>query len=61
MDWSRARQDFGWHPERTSTEALQEFLLGLHTSSGMNTPPLVSRLPRGGRARELATRIAAKP
>lgn len=61
MDWGRAHEDFGWTPQRTSTEALQEFLLGLRTSSGMNTPPLTSRLPRGGRARELATRLAAKP
>ncbi len=61
MDWSRARDELGWRPQRTSTEALQEFLLGLRTSSGMATPPLTPRLPHGGRARELATRLAAKP
>ncbi|EST36945.1 hypothetical protein N566_15675 [Streptomycetaceae bacterium MP113-05] len=61
MDWGRAREEFGWRPQRTSTEAMQEFLYGLRTSSGMNTPPLTSRLPHGGRARELVTRFAAKP
>ncbi|MFR9676783.1 NAD-dependent epimerase/dehydratase family protein [Streptomyces sp. TR06-5] len=61
MDWSRARDELNWRPLRTSTEAFQEFLLGLRTSSGMATPPLTSRLPHGGRARELATRLTAKP
>lgn len=61
MDWSRARDELNWRPQRTSTETFQEFLLGLRTASGMDTPPLTPRLPHGGRARELATRITARP
>ena len=61
MDWNRARDELNWRPRRTSVEAFQEFLLGLRTASGMDTPPLTPRLPHGGRARELASRLAAKP
>lgn len=30
MDWSRARTELEWSPERTSRAALEEFLTGLH-------------------------------
>ncbi|MFF3214235.1 NAD-dependent epimerase/dehydratase family protein [Streptomyces sp. NPDC002886] len=40
MDSSRARKELGWEPARTSVEALQEFLAGLRSGSGMATAPL---------------------
>ncbi|MEU3979238.1 NAD-dependent epimerase/dehydratase family protein [Streptomyces sp. NPDC026672] len=43
MDCARAREEFGWEPHRTATEALQELLSGVRTGSGLDTPPLVGR------------------
>ncbi|MEU2157669.1 NAD-dependent epimerase/dehydratase family protein [Streptomyces sp. NPDC019396] len=42
LDTSRARADLGWEPRRTATEAVQEFLSGLHAHAGMDTAPLAS-------------------
>jgi nucleoside-diphosphate-sugar epimerase len=50
MDISRAREELGWHPTRTSLEAIAEFLEGLRARGGMNTPPLQPHA--GGRFRE---------
>ncbi|MFE6847212.1 NAD-dependent epimerase/dehydratase family protein [Streptomyces sp. NPDC057686] len=40
MDSSRARKELAWEPVRTSVEALEEFLAGLRSGSGMATAPL---------------------
>jgi nucleoside-diphosphate-sugar epimerase len=61
MDTTRARTELGWYPRYSATEALEAFLRGLRDRSGMETPPLTAKLPGGGRARELATRAAARP
>jgi nucleoside-diphosphate-sugar epimerase len=50
MDTARAREQLGWHPTRTSLEAINEFLEGLRARGGMNTPPLEQHA--GGRVRE---------
>ncbi|MEU9414950.1 NAD-dependent epimerase/dehydratase family protein [Streptomyces sp. NPDC048272] len=42
MDCSRAREELGWEPTRTSVEALQEFLAGLRDGEGMDTAPLAA-------------------
>jgi nucleoside-diphosphate-sugar epimerase len=60
MDCGRARDVLGWRPERTSIEAIEEFLAGLREGSGMPTAPLAARLP-GGRAREMVTGAGTKP
>jgi nucleoside-diphosphate-sugar epimerase len=41
LDAARARQELGWQPQRTSTEAIGEFLDGVRKGSGEPTPPLV--------------------
>jgi nucleoside-diphosphate-sugar epimerase len=43
MDCTRARTELDWQPERTATEALQEFLEGLRTGEGADTEPLRGR------------------
>ena len=60
MDTTRARTELGWAPRYSSQEAISEFLRGLQSRRGMDTPPLASELP-GGRAEELAKAIAARP
>ncbi len=40
MDASRAREELGWQPQWSSTEALQEFLRGARQGSGEPTEPL---------------------
>ncbi|WP_367319131.1 SDR family oxidoreductase [Streptomyces sp. HUAS ZL42] len=43
MDCTRARAELGWHPERTATEVLEEFLQGLQRGEGAPTEPLRGR------------------
>jgi nucleoside-diphosphate-sugar epimerase len=40
MDSSRARNELGWEPRRTSGEALLELLEGMREGAGLPTPPL---------------------
>lgn len=60
MDTARARTELGWHPGRTSLDAISEFLDGLRYRGGMDTPPL--HPSAGGRLREkeLATGIGQR-
>jgi UDP-glucose 4-epimerase len=67
MDTSRARDDLGWQPQHSATDALLELLAGMRHNTGSGTPPLTPsrglpgpRCPgmvdvlgagRGGRAR----------
>lgn len=60
LDTTRAHEDLQWFPRWTAAEAVGEFLKGLRQGSGMDTPPLVSRLPGGGRLRELATGVGRR-
>lgn len=53
MDSARARQELGWAPRQSATEALEEFFAGLRAGDGMATPPLAAR--SGGRLREFVT------
>lgn len=40
MDSSRARRELGWHPKRSSREALLELFEGLRHGAGLPTAPL---------------------
>ncbi|MFD3696834.1 NAD-dependent epimerase/dehydratase family protein [Streptomyces sp. NPDC058646] len=40
LDAGRARAELGWTATRTATEAIGEFLEGLRTGAGLDTPPL---------------------
>ncbi|HEX8753255.1 MAG TPA: NAD-dependent epimerase/dehydratase family protein [Solirubrobacterales bacterium] len=60
MDTTRAREELGWSPSRSSLDALGELLSGLRHADGLSTPPR-DRLA-GGPARlgELATGVGAR-
>lgn len=40
LDSGRAREELGWTPSATATEAVAAFLEGLHRGTGLDTPPL---------------------
>ncbi|HKU57896.1 MAG TPA: hypothetical protein VJP41_12865, partial [Gaiellaceae bacterium] len=40
MDTSRARDELGWEPRRSSVEAIREVLSGIARADGEPTPPL---------------------
>ncbi|TDC75507.1 NAD-dependent epimerase/dehydratase family protein [Actinomadura sp. 7K507] len=61
MDVSRARDELGWTPRHTAREAIEEFLEGLRTGAGRDTPPLSPGTGGPGRVREFATGIGRKP
>ncbi|GGO50325.1 NAD-dependent epimerase [Streptomyces daqingensis] len=61
MNSGKARQELGWSPRWSSEEALGEFLQGLRTVAGMDTPTLARRMPGGGRFRELRTGVGEHP
>ncbi|MPY57354.1 SDR family oxidoreductase [Streptomyces spongiae] len=43
MDCARARDELGWHPERTAVEVLKEFLEGMRRGEGAETEPMRGR------------------
>ena len=59
MDTSRARDELGWTPRRSSGGALLDLMAGMRDRSGADTPPL--RPDAGGplRVRELLTGIGS--
>lgn len=59
MDTGRARRELGWSPRLSSREAIEEFLRGLQTHSGMDTAPLADELP-GGRFEELRKNVTGR-
>jgi UDP-glucose 4-epimerase len=59
LDATRARDELGWTPTRTATEALRELLVGLADGRGGPTPALEGDRDRS-RATELGTRQGAR-
>lgn len=59
MDTSRARDELGWSPRRTSLEALEDLLDGLHDSAGLPTPPLDPHAGGPLRIKEVATGLGS--
>ena len=53
MDWTRARDELGWSPRVSATDALAEMLKGLREGAGIATPPLSPSTGGPGRAREI--------
>jgi UDP-glucose 4-epimerase len=49
LDSTRAHDELGWRPERTSEDAIRALLAGLREDAGLKTPPLEPR----PRAKEL--------
>ena len=59
MDTTRAETVLGWKPRATALDAVTDFLDGLRSGAGMDTPPLDPD-PPGRRLRELATGVGGK-
>src|SRR5918997_12337 len=60
MDCSRAREELGWRPRRTSVEALRELLEGIRDGAGIDTPPLAAGTGGPLRIRELLTGVGSR-
>jgi UDP-glucose 4-epimerase len=60
LDSSRARQELGWEPAHSSTDALHELLEALAEGEGGATPPLDPSSSGPGRIREVLTGIGAR-
>ncbi|HEU4461394.1 MAG TPA: NAD-dependent epimerase/dehydratase family protein [Solirubrobacterales bacterium] len=60
MDVSRAREQLGWAPTKTSLEALDDLLQGMRHAEGAPTPPLEATAGGPLRVRELVTGVGQK-
>jgi nucleoside-diphosphate-sugar epimerase len=60
MDVRRAREELGWSPRRSATEALMELLDGMRAPAGLPTPPLEPRAGGALRLRELLTGLGRR-
>jgi UDP-glucose 4-epimerase len=61
MNVSRARAELGWTPRHSATDAIREFLAGLRTGQGLDTPPLDPATSGPLRSREITTGVGKKP
>jgi UDP-glucose 4-epimerase len=60
MDTRRAREELGWTPRHSATDALLELLDGIRGSAGLDTPALAPDAGGPARLRELATGVGRK-
>jgi len=61
MDTRRAREELGWHPRKSATEAIEELLEGICRGSDYPTPPLARETSGRLRAREIRAGVGARP
>lgn len=59
MSTSRARDELGWQPQHSATDALLELLAGMRHNAGAETPPLQPSPGLAGRLTELRTGVGA--
>ena len=60
IDTTRAREELGWAPSRSSLEAVREVLEGLRQGAGMETPPLDPKAGGMLRYHEVATGVGQR-
>ena len=60
MEIARAREQLGWSPKRSSTEALHDLLAGMREGAGLETPPLEAGGAGPLRAREFLSGVGAR-
>jgi UDP-glucose 4-epimerase len=60
MDTARARNELGWEPRRSSTEALMDLLEGMREGAGLKTPPLEPGGAGPLRVREFASGVGGR-
>jgi UDP-glucose 4-epimerase len=61
MDTRRAREELGWDPRKSATEAIEELLEGICRGSDYPTPPLARETSGRLRAREIRAGVGARP
>jgi len=57
MDTTRARNELGWTPTRTASDALLELIDGMREGAGEDTPPLSPQTTAPARVREVLTGV----
>lgn len=60
MDITRARQELGWAPQHSASDALMELLAGFRERAGVDTPPLSPKTGGPLRIREFATGVGQR-
>jgi hypothetical protein len=60
LDTTRARDELGWVPRRSATDAVRELLDGIAEGAGSSTAPLAPD-SAAGRLRELAGGVGERP
>jgi UDP-glucose 4-epimerase len=60
MDASRARNELGWQPSHSASEALLDLMAGLRDGAGLETPPLEPGGAGPLRAREFLSGVGAR-
>jgi UDP-glucose 4-epimerase len=60
MDTRRAREDLGWAPRTSATDALLELLDGMRASAGLDTPPLARQAGGPLRVREILSGVGRR-
>jgi nucleoside-diphosphate-sugar epimerase len=60
MDTTRAREELGWQPTVSASDALAELIDAMGHGEGGPTPPLAADAGGPGRVRELATGVGSK-
>lgn len=55
LDVTRARNELGWQPRHSSSEALRDLLQGIADGAGADTPPLAASTTAPLRAQEVLT------
>jgi UDP-glucose 4-epimerase len=60
MDMSRARDELGWRPEHSSSDALLDLMAGMRDGAGIDTPPLEPGNAGPLRAREFLSGVGAR-
>jgi nucleoside-diphosphate-sugar epimerase len=60
MSTRRAREELGWTPRASATDALLELLEGMRAPAGLDTPPLAPRAGGPLRLRELVSGVGRR-
>ena len=61
LDCSRARNELGWQPRRTATDAMVELIEAMRLGTDDRTPPLAGSTTGPARIRELLTGVGGRP
>jgi UDP-glucose 4-epimerase len=60
MDVTRAREELGWQPRHSASDALRDLLAGMREGAGLDTPPLEPGGAGPLRARELLSGVGGR-